>query len=70
MWSLESRNRAGLSLDLLFVEDDPGGQAAALREAVPHTAEVVVDAPYLLIDLMRYPWAAAIRDSDLPKTVS
>jgi hypothetical protein len=36
---------------------------------VPHTTEVLVDAPYLLIDPLSYPWAEAIRSSDLPKTV-
>lgn len=70
VWTLESRNRPGLALDVIFVEDDPGRRAKAIREAVPHTAEVVLDAPYLLIDPMRYPWADAIRDSDLPPTVA
>ena len=70
VWSLESRLRRGRSLDLVFVEDDPGGRAVAIREAVPATADVVLDAPYLLIDPLRYPWADAIRDSDLPRTVS
>jgi hypothetical protein len=70
VWSLESRNRPGLSLDVIFVADDPGGRALAIREAVPHTTEVVLDAPFLLIDPMRYPWAEAIRSSDLPATVA
>ena len=69
-WSMQSRNRPGLFLDLVFVEDDPAGRAVALREAVPHTAEVVLDAPYQLIDPLRYPWAREIRDSDLPPTVA
>lgn len=69
VWSMESRRRPGLFLDLVFVADDPGGRAVALREAVPHTVEPVLDAPYLLIDPMRYPWADAIRSSDLPATV-
>ncbi len=68
-WTLASRNRPGLYLDVIFVEDDPGGRAVAIREAVPHTVEVLLDAPFLLIDPMRYPWAEAIRTSDLPKTV-
>jgi len=70
VWTLRSRTRPDLHLDLVFVDDDPGGCAVAIREAVPHTAEVVLDAPYLLIDPMRYPWADAIRSSSLPKTVS
>ena len=70
VWSLQSRSRQGLYVDLIFVEDDPGGRAVAIREAVPHTADVVVDAPFLLIDPMRYPWAEGIRASDLPATVS
>lgn len=69
VWSMESRNRPGLFLDLIFVEDDPAGRAVAIRTAVPHTTEVLVDAPYLLINPMSYPWADAIRDSDLPQTV-
>lgn len=69
-WTTESRNRPGTFLDLIFVEGDPGEVAVAVREAVPHTVDVMVDAPYLLIDPMRYPWAQAIRDSDLPKTVA
>ena len=70
MWSLESRSRPGLHLDLVFVEDDPGGRAVAIREAVPPSGEVIVDAPYQLIDPLRYPWAEDIRRSDLPKTIS
>jgi hypothetical protein len=69
-WTLESRSRPGRFLDFFFVEDDPAGRATAIREAVPHTADVVVDAPFLLIDPMRYPWADTIRASDLPKTVA
>src|SRR4051812_19100813 len=57
VWSLESRPRPGLALDLIFVEDDPGRRAVAIREAVPRTGDVLLDAPFLLIDPMRYPWA-------------
>jgi hypothetical protein len=70
VWTLASRNRPGLALDVIFVEDDPGPRARAIRDAVPHTTEVVLDAPYLLIDPMRYPWADAIRASDLPSTIA
>jgi hypothetical protein len=69
VWTLQSRNRPGVYLDLIFVEDDPAGRARAIREAVPHTAEVVLDTPYQLINPLDYPWADAIRNSDLPKTV-
>lgn len=69
-WVLRSRSRPELFLDLVFVEDDPAGRAVAIRDAVPHTADVVVDAPFLLIDPMRYPWADDIRSSSLPKTVA
>jgi hypothetical protein len=70
VWTLESRSRPGLYLDLIFVEDDPAGRAVAIRDAVPHEGDAVVDAPFLLIDAMRYPWADEIRASDLPKTVA
>jgi hypothetical protein len=70
VWSLESRNRPGLHLELTFVEGDVAALARSLREQVPHGGEVVVDAPYELIDPLRYPWADAIRASGLPKTVA
>jgi hypothetical protein len=70
VWTLQSRMRSEVYLDMIFVEDDPGGRAVAIREAVPYEADVIVDAPFLLIDPMRYPWAEAIRRSDLPKTVA
>jgi hypothetical protein len=31
---------------------------------------VMVDAPFVHIDPLRYPWAQAIRDSDLPKSIA
>ncbi len=69
-WTLESVTRPGLFLDLVFVEDDPCGRSTAIREAVPHSAEVLLDAPFELIDPLRYPWADAIRASDLPRTIA
>jgi hypothetical protein len=68
-WTLSSRTRPDMYLDLIFVEDDPGECAVAIREAVPHQADVVVDAPFLLINPLCYPWAEEIRSSDLPKTI-
>lgn len=70
VWTLESRNRPGLQLEMTFVEGDVGALARSLREAVPHAGDVVLDAPYELIDPLRYPWAEAIRASDLPATVA
>jgi hypothetical protein len=70
VWTMESRNRPGLHLEMTFVEGEVAAMARSLREAVPHSGEVVLDAPYELIDPLRYPWAEAIRSSDLPKTVA
>ena len=39
-WTLQSRTRPGLYLDFVFVEDDPAGRAVAIRDAVPHEADV------------------------------
>jgi hypothetical protein len=70
VWTLVSQRRAGLSMDLIFVEGDLAERTVAIRDAVPHTADVLVDAPYSLISPMHYPWAEAIRRSDLPATVA
>jgi hypothetical protein len=61
----------GDELDLVFLEGDVADRTAALRAAVPHHPDVtlVLDAPFVHIDPLRYPWADAIRDSDLPKTI-
>ena len=78
-----SLQRPGLDLDLVYVEagDLTGGGAVdpvlvadaarRMRDAAPHhpEAEVVLDAPFLLIDPLRYPWAGPIRASGLPATV-
>lgn len=70
--SVTSVNRPGLDMDVVFVEGDPVAQTAAIRAAAPHhaDAQVVLDAPFLLIDPLRYPWADAIRSSSLPRTVA
>ena len=70
VWTMASRNRPGLHLELTFCEGDLAELARTLRAEVPHAGDVVVDAPYELIDPLRYPWADAIRASDLPKTVA
>jgi hypothetical protein len=58
--------------DLVYFEGDAAAQAQTIRNAAPHHEGVTVlaDAPFLLIDPLRYPWAAAIRDSSLPATVA
>lgn len=58
--------------DLIFFEGDPVQQTKAIRAAAPHhpAARILADAPFVLIDPLRYPWAQAIRDSSLPATVA
>lgn len=71
VWTLESLSRPSLHLDLIFLEGDLAAMTTRLRDDAPHhpDAEVLLDAPYLLIDPLRYPWAAEIRASHLPRTV-
>jgi hypothetical protein len=70
--SLTSATREGLCVDLVFLEGDAAALAVTLREEVPQHADttVVLDAPFLHIDPLRYPWADAIRASTLPATVA
>ncbi len=70
--SFASVTRDGLVTDLVYLEGDAVERTEALRSAVPHhpDAEVVLDAPFLLIHPLLYPWADAIRASDLPATVA
>jgi hypothetical protein len=72
VWSLSSRLRDGLDMDIVFVEGDSAIAAKKMREAEPvdSTTQVLVDAPYDRINPLHYPWADEIRDSDLPKTVA
>jgi hypothetical protein len=72
VWTLASHHRPGLELDLVFVEGDAAAAAEQIRSdvPVPSGVDVLVDAPFDLIDKLRYPWAAAIRASDLPKTIN
>jgi hypothetical protein len=70
--SLASLNREGLHLDIVFLEGDAAERTKAVRAAAPHHDDttVILDAPFLLIDPLRYPWADAIRASSLPATVA
>ncbi len=72
VWCLGSRLREGLDMDIVFVEGDAAAAARAMREVEPVRSEttVLVDAPYDRITPMRYPWAATIRESDLPRRVA
>ena len=71
VWSLSSRLRDGLDMDIVFVEGDAADTAIRIRELEPAdpATEVLVDAPFDRITPMHYPWAEAIRNSDLPATV-
>lgn len=70
--STSSLNREGLDVDFVYFEGDPVAMVDAIRAAAPYhpSATVILDAPFLLIDPLRYPWADEIRASDLPATVA
>lgn len=66
-----SVTREGLLLDMVFVEGDAATRLAQLREQAPlHSdSHVVVEGAFDLIQPLHYPFAEAIRASDLPRTV-
>jgi len=70
--TVRSSRQATDETDLVFLEGDAAGQTRAVRAAAPHhpEAQIMADAPFLLIDPLRYPWAEAIRRSSLPQTVA
>jgi hypothetical protein len=70
--SLRSSRRADARTHLVLLEGDAVEHTRAIRAAAPHHpgAQVIVDAPFLLIEPLRYPWAEAIRHSSLPPTVA
>ena len=69
--TFQSSRDASARTDLVLFEGDAGERTRAVRAAAPHhpDAEVTADAPFLLIEPLSYPWAAAMRASDLPATV-
>ena len=70
--SLTSATREGLDLDIVFLEGDAVAQTRIIRATAPHhgDATIVLDAPFVLIDPLRYPFADAIRASSLPAMVA
>jgi hypothetical protein len=58
--------------DLVYFEGDAVAQTKAIRAAAPHHDQAIIlaDAPFLLINYLSYPWADAVRDSSLPRTVN
>jgi hypothetical protein len=63
---------ADLEIEIVYFEGDPVAQTNAIRAAAPHykDAEIVADAPFIMINNLDYPWAERMRNSDLPKTVN
>jgi hypothetical protein len=70
--TVRSSRQPDQETDLVFLEGDVADRTRAVRAVAPHHPEVqiIADAPYLLIDPLRYPWAEAIRKSSLPQTVT
>jgi hypothetical protein len=62
----------GEQFDIVYFEGDPVAQTTAIRAAAAHHADatVLADAPFLLINPLHYPWADAIRRSNLPQSVT
>jgi len=70
--TLQSSRQADARTDFVFFEGDAAEQTRAVRAQAPHhpAATILADAPFLLIEPLRYPWADAIRNSSLPQTVA
>lgn len=68
----ESLLRPDTALELVLLDDEPAAAVGRLRAAVQHhpDAQVAVEAPYALIDPLRYPWVAELQASSLPATVA
>jgi hypothetical protein len=70
--TLRSSRQADARTDLVLFEGDAVEQTRAIRARIAHhpEARLMVDAPFLLIEPLRYPWAESIRHSFLPSTVA
>lgn len=69
--TLQSSRDAHQQTDLVLFEGDAPGITGAIRRAAPNhpEARIGADAPFLLIEPLRYPWVGAIQRSGLPRTV-
>ena len=69
--TFQSSRDGSARTDLVLFEGDAIERTRAVRAAAPHhpDAEITADAPYLLIEPLSYPWAAAMGASDLPARV-
>jgi hypothetical protein len=70
--TFRSSRQADGSTDIVLFEGDAVDRTKVIRANAPHypDAKVSVEAPFLLIEFLHYPWADAIRASTLPRTVS
>ena len=70
--TFQSSREGAARTDLVLFEGDAVALTGSIRAAAPHhpDAELTADAPYLLIEPLSYPWAGAMRASDLPATVA
>lgn len=70
--ALQSSRQAEVRTHMVFFEGDPVGLTRNVRSHTPHhpDARVLAEAPFVLINPLRYPWADSIRNSALPRTVS
>ena len=70
--TLQSSRDPSLQTDLVLFEGEASAQTKAIRDAAAHhpAAEVLADAPFLVIEPLRYPWIEAMQRSDLPQTIA
>jgi hypothetical protein len=70
--TFQSSRQTDARTHLVLLEGDAAEQTKAIRAQAPHhdQARVTADAPFLLIEPLRYPWADAIRKSSLPQTIA
>ncbi len=69
---LDSAFAPGRRMDLVYLAGEPADVVPRLRESAPHHpgAAILLDAPFVAIEPLRYPWADRIRNSWLPQTIA